>query len=218
MDFVDRLGEFGGVLLGFLLTILVFSFVYKDNPLYRLAVHILVGVSAGYAAVVAIREVFVPVLRRIVTDPTDLANLTWLLPLLLAILLVLKAVPRLAWMGNVSMGAIIGVGSAVALVGAIVGTLVPQTISAYGGGFLTLVVAVLSACALFYFLFTGYRSVDNWVFSGSWQRYVREAGNVVITITLGGLFASVLSTSLVILTSRVGFFIESFAAIFGASG
>jgi len=31
-----------------LLTLFVFSFLYKDNPLYKFAEHLFVGVSAGY--------------------------------------------------------------------------------------------------------------------------------------------------------------------------
>jgi hypothetical protein len=30
------------------LTICIFSFLYRDNPLYRFAEHLTVGVSAGY--------------------------------------------------------------------------------------------------------------------------------------------------------------------------
>jgi len=32
---------------GALLTIFTFSFLYKDNPLYKFAEHLVVGVSAG---------------------------------------------------------------------------------------------------------------------------------------------------------------------------
>ena len=37
-----------GVWLAALLTLFVFSFLYKDNPLYKFAEHLFVGVSAGY--------------------------------------------------------------------------------------------------------------------------------------------------------------------------
>ena len=36
--------------LAALLTICVFSFLWKDNPLYKFAEHLVVGVSAGYFA------------------------------------------------------------------------------------------------------------------------------------------------------------------------
>jgi hypothetical protein len=37
-----------GVWVGALLTLFIFSFLYKDNPLYKLAEHLFVGISAGY--------------------------------------------------------------------------------------------------------------------------------------------------------------------------
>ena len=37
-----------GIWVGALLTLCIFSFLYKDNPLYKLADHLFVGVSAGY--------------------------------------------------------------------------------------------------------------------------------------------------------------------------
>ena len=43
-----------GVWLSALLTIAVFSFLFKDNPLYRLAEHLVVGVSAGYTTVILV--------------------------------------------------------------------------------------------------------------------------------------------------------------------
>jgi hypothetical protein len=39
-----------GIWVGALLTLFVFSFLYRDNPLYKFAEHLFVGVSAGYPA------------------------------------------------------------------------------------------------------------------------------------------------------------------------
>jgi hypothetical protein len=41
-------GEILGVWLAAFLTLAIFSYLYKDNPFYRIAEHIFVGVSAGY--------------------------------------------------------------------------------------------------------------------------------------------------------------------------
>src|SRR5262249_23188398 len=37
-----------GVWVGALLTLFIFSFLFRDNPLYKFAEHLFVGVSAGY--------------------------------------------------------------------------------------------------------------------------------------------------------------------------
>jgi hypothetical protein len=52
-----------------LLTLFIFSFVYKDNPLYKFAEHLFVGVSAGYWTILNYWTVIVPNL----IDPLKLA-------------------------------------------------------------------------------------------------------------------------------------------------
>ena len=46
-------GEIMGAWLVVLLTLCIFSFLYKDNPFYKAAEHLYVGVSAGYVAVIS---------------------------------------------------------------------------------------------------------------------------------------------------------------------
>ena len=41
--------------LGAFLTLCTFSFLYKDNPFYKFAEHLVVGVSAGYFALAQMR-------------------------------------------------------------------------------------------------------------------------------------------------------------------
>ena len=47
-------------IVAFLFTLFIFSYLIGDNPLFRLAVYIFVGVSAGYVAAVAYRQVLWP--------------------------------------------------------------------------------------------------------------------------------------------------------------
>ena len=49
-----------GIWVAALLTLCVFSFLYRDNPFYKLAESIFVGVSAAYWMVVAFWDVLVP--------------------------------------------------------------------------------------------------------------------------------------------------------------
>ncbi len=49
-----------GIWIGALLTLCIFSFLYRDNPLYKFAEHLFVGVSAGYFIVLRFWTVIVP--------------------------------------------------------------------------------------------------------------------------------------------------------------
>jgi len=46
------MGTFLWTSLGAFLTLATFSFLYKDNPMYKLAEHLVVGVSAGYFVII----------------------------------------------------------------------------------------------------------------------------------------------------------------------
>ena len=115
------------------LTVLVFSYLLGDNVLYRLAVHLLVGVAAGYLAIVAVEHVLIPwfdnTLFAVQGTQTDAeiraVRVFGALPLLFGALLLFKFSPRLAPVGNLGLAILIGVGTAVAIVGAVGGTLIP---------------------------------------------------------------------------------------------
>ena len=76
-------------LISFLFTLLIFSYVLGDNPLFRIAVYIFVGVSSGYIAAVALWQVIMPrlvyPLMSAITSGTMLELGLMLVPLLGAI-------------------------------------------------------------------------------------------------------------------------------------
>ena len=60
-----------GVWVGAVLTLLVFSYLFGDTPLFRLAQAIFVGVAVGYAVIVAIYSILLPrLVVPLVSDPT----------------------------------------------------------------------------------------------------------------------------------------------------
>jgi hypothetical protein len=211
---MDNIGEISGLLIGFLLTLCVYSYIVKDNPMYRLAVHILVGVSAGFAAVVVARQVLIPLAESAVSSEDRLPVILWLVPIILGLLLLAKLIPGFEWLGNGSMAVLITIGSAVGLVGAIVGTLLPQVVAKYESGLLTIVVAGLTICVLAYFHFTGRLTSTGQVKLPVWHKYLGLAGRFVITIALAGVFAGLFSTTLVLLSERLNFYIDSFTILF----
>ncbi len=49
-----------GTIVAAFLTLSIFSFLYKENPFYRFAEHLLVGVSMGYSVPLVYESVFIP--------------------------------------------------------------------------------------------------------------------------------------------------------------
>jgi len=52
--------EIISALLGLILTLMIFSYLIGDNPLFRIAIYLFIGVSSGYAATVVWHYVLVP--------------------------------------------------------------------------------------------------------------------------------------------------------------
>lgn len=111
---------------GVIVTLAIFSYLLGDNLLYRWALALLVGTSVGYALAIAVRFVLFPRLS------SELRGL-YVVPLILGGLLLLKGFPRFSAVGNISMGFIMGVGAAVAISGALLGTIIPQTLATGAG-------------------------------------------------------------------------------------
>jgi hypothetical protein len=202
--------DFIGQWVALFLTLVVFSYLIKDNFLYRLAIHILVGVAAGYALLVAYKAVLEKMLiLPLLQDPQ--ANVGLVVPLTLGLLLLTKLLPRMGWMGNVSMAFLFGVGAALAIGGAVVGTIWPQTLASISsfspthvglsGAFNNFILFVGAVSALFYFYFTGTRK-------SKVLRALASLGKAFIMIAFGALFATGLVTFVSLLISRINFILE----------
>src|SRR5258708_10985113 len=86
--------------IAFLLTLMVLSYLIGDNPLFRIAVYIFVGVSAGYVAVVAYRQVLVPDLIPPLLTGAPLERSLLSIPLFLVVVLLMKVLPQLTPLGT----------------------------------------------------------------------------------------------------------------------
>lgn len=206
--------ELIGLIIGLTLTLCIYSYLFIGDRLpYRLAIHILVGASAAYAAVIVIRQVVQPVYETIRQDPTPADAIYLVVPILLALFLLLRRLRAAIWIGNTTIGLLVGVGAAVALLGALSGTLLPQltgNITNADGPVRGVTIAVLAALVLLSFQFTTFHASSSGLWERApWQRAVSLLGRAVLMITFGALFATTLNTSFVLLADRLLFFMNA---------
>jgi hypothetical protein len=202
-----------GLLVGFILTVMVFSYLLGDNFLYRLALYVFIGLSAGYLTLVTLDTVLIPWVNQtvLVTDAGLSLPVIGLVPFILALLLLLKGAPRYGRLGNAALAFLVGVGTAVALVGAIVGTLIPLAratgsavrLDALNGFLLFLGVAG----TLIYFQYLARRTSSGGTQRTLPGRALGFAGQLVVVITLGAVYAGAILTSLTIFSDRLLFVI-----------
>jgi hypothetical protein len=200
----------------FLVTLMILSYLIGDNPAFRIAVHIFVGVTAGYVAAVAWWQVLLPDLILPLTTGSPATRAVLAVPLLLGGMLLMKGWPPLSRLGVPAMGVLVGVASSVAIGGAIQGTLFPQigatleSINSWHMGSLEgivngLLVLVGMVSSLAYFHFSASVKPDGTVRRPGIVELVAGIGAVFLAITLGVLFAGVFSASLTALIERLCF-------------
>lgn len=101
------------------LTLLIFTFLYKDNPLFKLAEHLYVGVSVGYIIVKTYDTVIVHLVVKPIVENGELALL---IPVTIGMLMLTRYVPKAAWMSRYAFAFIVGMGAGLAI---------PRTISSF---------------------------------------------------------------------------------------
>jgi hypothetical protein len=112
-----------GIWLGAGLTLCIFSFLYKDNPFYKFAEHLYVGISAGYWAAMEWHNVFLPNLWKPLTEQ---GKLLLLVPFAFGILLFSRFTKKFSWLSRWSMALIIGIYAGIAIIGYGSGDLILQ--------------------------------------------------------------------------------------------
>jgi hypothetical protein len=137
-----------GVWVAALLTLCIFSFLYKDNPLYKFAEHLFVGVSAGYYIVLNFWTVVMPNLWDPLVktftghDPVTHEAVQqiggpfaasigdyrgwFILPAVLGVLLFARMFSKIEWLSRWPLAMIIGVYAGLKTTGFAQGDLVAQ--------------------------------------------------------------------------------------------
>lgn len=218
------MSEVVGLTVGAALTFFILSYLVGDNPLYRLALYLFIGALVGYSFGIVLREVLVGMaLSGLLSRPSSAAA-----PVVLGILLLFKGFPKQAYLGNLSVAYLIGVGTAVALGGALLGTLAPQvtaagralssvSLSNFRFGLvdgLMVVVGTVATLISFTFFQTKDRKGD-----GIWGRVfdgVAWVGRVFLVSAFGVTFAGALTASLSVLIGRMQYLIDVFYGLVGS--
>ena len=139
-----------GIWVAGLVTLAIISHVWKENPLYRSAEHLYVGISAGHAVVVAWGNI-----RDTAAKPMqEEGQLIWIIPILLGVLLYTRYFKKIAWVARYPIAVMVGIGTGVAVRGAIHGDFTQQiaaTVSVGSVNDILLLVFVIASLSYFFF-------------------------------------------------------------------
>lgn len=195
-----------------ILTLMVLSRVIGDNPLFRIAQYLFVGVSLGLAFVVSYQQVLLPALKSLIAGQRS-SMIVYGVPLLLGLMLLPRITRRQewSWLANIPLALVFGVGSALAIGGAVAGTLMPQIIDTarpLSGNIGQAIGVIVLALGTIVTLSTFYYTLPE---EGGASRLVRVTallGHWLLMVAFGFFFASALQTYLSALTERLSFVLD----------
>lgn len=200
------------------LTLFIMTFLYQDNPLFKAAEHLYVGVSVGYEIVKATDTVLV---RLIIKPIAESGEWSLLIPVGIGLLMLTRYVPKISWLSRYAFAFIVGVGAGLAIPRTISSFILKQiedtvrpllTLDAAEGITFSLsllnpasnlnavIILVGVACVLYYFLFT--------VEHSGLGRSIARMGVVFLMISFGAAFGYTVMARMSLLIGRLTDLIE----------
>jgi len=146
-----------------LLTLAIYSFLYKDNPIYKVAEYIFVGLSAGYWAAFLWWNYAYPNLF----EPLGQGHYWNIIPIAMGFMMFTQLSRRTSWLVRFPLTFVLGVSLGLQIVAAVEGDLVPQLAGTFSPftrgalfntydfwasvGYIVLLVGVLATITYFFF-------------------------------------------------------------------
>lgn len=177
----------------------MWTFLYKENPAFRVAEHLFVGSSAGHAIGMAIGNI-----HRYGWNPlVHQQQLLLFVPLILGIMLYARFLPKVAWMSRWPVAFLVGVGTGQSIYTSLRTQVINQSIGAMAtlpgattGETINALISLIGLLAVIsYFLFSIPRS-------GPLEGFAK-AGRWIMMVTFGVSFGNVVSGRISVLLGEL---------------
>lgn len=197
-----------GVMVAAGMTLALYSFLYKDNPLFKFAEHVFVGVAAAYI----FGQYWYPTIYGELiaewTDPGEGEMPNWwlLAPTVLGLLMLTRFSLRLGWLSRYAFAFFVGLGAGWTIpryissfiLAQIEPTLQPLTWSVQGLNLLIVLVGVVGVLVYFFF------SVEHTSAAG----HISKVGIWFLMVSFGASFGYTIMARVSLLIGRVTFLLE----------
>ncbi|OGS52789.1 MAG: hypothetical protein A3J79_03930 [Elusimicrobia bacterium RIFOXYB2_FULL_62_6] len=183
------------------LTIFIFSFLYKDNPFFKIAEHLYLGAGMGWLFQVSLFGVWGPK----IWEPLTKGDWVVIIPSLLGLSLLTQFVPKLSWISRYGFTFMMGYGAGLAIPAGLAtdflhqigGTIKPLSLMASMSPF-DIFNSLLVACGLITVLFYFFFSVEH---KGHFKK-VSNIGIYFLMIYFGAAFGNTVMARFSLLYGR----------------
>lgn len=185
------------------LTLAIYTILVGDNPIYKFAEHLLLGLTIGYSLVVTVKSILIP---QAITPLAD-GNVPAIIPVVLGSVMFLRIHPKLSGWSQIPLALLIGAGAGASIPAMMQARVLKQasaTIS--GSGSVDGVIILLGVLVtLMYFVFTKPHS-------GAWGR-AAVAGRYFMMIFFGATFAYTVMSRMALLIGRLEFLLSGWLGV-----
>ncbi len=214
-----------GIWIAALMTLAIYSFLYKDNPIYRFAESILVGISVGYLLVTTFQTTIMPQAMdplvfsfKNIFTPGESGGIGLFvmaaLPIILGLLMFARFVPKFTWLSRVALAFYIGFGAGASIPANMQSQILKQieaTIRPFLGihGFMPILNAILILVGLITTLFYFYFSKAHTGLFGK----AAKLGTFYLMIFFGATFGYTVMARISLLIGRVTFLLRDWLGL-----
>ena len=194
-----------GIIIAAGLTLAMYSFLYQDNPIFKLAEHLYVGISVGYIIIQTYYNNLLPnLIKPLIFGETQkgmVGRTLLIIPAFFGVLMLSRFIPKYSWLSRWAIAFIVGMGA---------GMIIPHVLKTFIFAQAKSAIAPLSAKAMF----LGEGVEGFWGVVGAWSPILALVG--VLCVLIHFLF-SVEHKGPVKVASRTGitFLMVAFGAGFG---
>ena len=219
--------ELATILLGGIGTLAIFSFLIKENALYRFFEHLFIGIAAGFGIVGGVKDaiypqVLVPMFGLDIVKfpdgttsaPYESLNLLYGIPMAFGLLYYFIYSERHSWLAKLVIGFTLGVSGGMMFDGfftemmpQIIGSFKPLVVFTAGSGLnwkasITNIVFIVTLLSVMYYFFFSFKR------EGGIPKGVASTGRWLMMICFGAFFGSTVMARMALLVERLQFLIN----------
>jgi hypothetical protein len=180
-------------------TLMIYSYPYKDTPLFKFAEHTMIGLGIAITTIMGIRNILDIAVGSIVNK----GEIAWIVPILLGLALFARYSRQYAWLSRWPLALLVGTGIGVAIGSDVDASFLTQIRSTVTG-VNTLNEALLGIMVIItitYFIFSiGKEQREKGVF-----KYTSQLGRYVMMLCFGALFGNTIMTRMALFIGRMNF-------------
>jgi len=194
-----------------ILTLGIFSFLYKENPFYRICEHLFIGIANGYSITFTWHRILMPTL----IDPVSHGHRLWLIIFaIIGALYFTRFIPKISWLVRIPIAVVMGYGAGASIPRGIDASIVEQvratvvtksTFASVYNGIWALVILIGVLATISYFFFSRERK--------GILKPLSYTGIIFIMVGFGASFGYTVMARISLLIGRLTFLLRDWLGI-----